>query len=85
MPLAYNITEGKFKEKWDGIRSYRRDFGKDLESFENALMSMFGCIDGNSEKVRKMVENILSPALGRSAKELQSRLLFGSVHDCIQR
>jgi hypothetical protein len=39
---AYNITEDKSKEKWDGIRSYRRDFGKDMESFDNALMSMFG-------------------------------------------
>lgn len=51
-----------------GIRSQRRDFGKDMESFDNALMSMFEYIDGNSEKVRRMAENILSLALSRSAK-----------------
>jgi alkanesulfonate monooxygenase SsuD/methylene tetrahydromethanopterin reductase-like flavin-dependent oxidoreductase (luciferase family) len=85
MASAYNITEDKFKEKWDTIRSYRKDFGKDLESFDNALMSMFGYIDDDSENVHKMAENILSPSLGRSAKELESRLLFGSVHDCIQK
>jgi hypothetical protein len=43
-----------------------------MESFDNALMSMFEYIDGNDEKVRKMAENILSPALGRSAKGLES-------------
>ena len=51
-----------------GIRSQRRDFGKDMESFDNALMSIFEYIDGNSEKVCRMAENILSPAIGRSAK-----------------
>ena len=51
-----------------GIRSQRRDFGKDMKSFDNALMSMFEYIDGNSEKVRRMAENILSLALSRSAK-----------------
>lgn len=43
-----------------------------MESFDNALMSMFGYIDDNSEKVREMAENIMSPALGRSAKDLES-------------
>jgi alkanesulfonate monooxygenase SsuD/methylene tetrahydromethanopterin reductase-like flavin-dependent oxidoreductase (luciferase family) len=85
--FIYPIIES---EKWDAIRSYRKDFGKNLESFDNAVMSMFvmsmfGYIDDNSEKVHKMAEKILSPALGRSAKELESRLLFGSVHSCIQK
>jgi hypothetical protein len=43
-----------------------------MESLDNALMSIFGYIDGNNEKVRKMAENIYSPALGRSAKDLES-------------
>jgi hypothetical protein len=51
-----------------------------MESLDNALMSTFGYIDGNNEKVRKMAENILSPALGRSARDLESTS-FGYVHD----
>jgi hypothetical protein len=31
-------------------------------------MSMFGYIDDNSEKVREMAENILSPVLGRGPR-----------------
>lgn len=85
MASAYNITADRFKEKWDAIRSEIRDLGKDLGSFDNAVMTMFGYIDDNKEKIHKMVENTLSPALGRSAEELESRLLFGSVDNCIQK
>ena len=56
------------QREWDTIRSYRKDFGKDLESFDNALMLMFGYIDDD----HKMAENILSPSLGRFAKNVDS-------------
>jgi alkanesulfonate monooxygenase SsuD/methylene tetrahydromethanopterin reductase-like flavin-dependent oxidoreductase (luciferase family) len=32
-----------------------------------------------------MVKDVLSPALGRPADELESLLLFGSVDDCIRK
>ena len=46
---------------------------------------MFGYIDNNKEKIHKMVKDVLSPALGRPADELESFLLFGSVDDCIKK
>jgi alkanesulfonate monooxygenase SsuD/methylene tetrahydromethanopterin reductase-like flavin-dependent oxidoreductase (luciferase family) len=85
MASAYNITPDKFKEKWSILLSYRKRLGKDIESFENSIMSMFGYIDSNKDKVRGMIKNILSPALGRSTEDLENLLLFGSVEECIQK
>jgi alkanesulfonate monooxygenase SsuD/methylene tetrahydromethanopterin reductase-like flavin-dependent oxidoreductase (luciferase family) len=85
MASAYNITPDKFKGKWSILLSYRKRFGKDSESFENCIMSMFGYIDNDKDKVRRMIKNILSPALGRPAEDLENLLLFGSVEECIQK
>jgi alkanesulfonate monooxygenase SsuD/methylene tetrahydromethanopterin reductase-like flavin-dependent oxidoreductase (luciferase family) len=85
MASAYNITPDKFKEKWNILLSYRKRLGKDIESFENCIMSMFGYIDNDKDKVRRIIKNILSPALGRPAEQLENLLLFGSVDKCIQK
>jgi alkanesulfonate monooxygenase SsuD/methylene tetrahydromethanopterin reductase-like flavin-dependent oxidoreductase (luciferase family) len=85
MASAYNITPHKFKEKWNLHLTYRKRFGKDIESFGNCIMSMFGYIDNDKDKVHRMVKNILSPALGRPAEQLDNLLLFGSVEECLQK
>ena len=85
MASAYNITPDKFREKWNMLLSYRKRLGKDSESFENCLMSMFGYISSDKDKVHRMVKDRLSPALGRPAEQLENLLLFGSVEECIQK
>lgn len=85
MASAYNITPEKFKEKWKTVLSYRRSKGKDAESFQNSVMSMFGYIDNDEEKVHAMVKNILSPVLERSPEDLERLLLFGSADHCINK
>jgi alkanesulfonate monooxygenase SsuD/methylene tetrahydromethanopterin reductase-like flavin-dependent oxidoreductase (luciferase family) len=85
MASAYNITPDKFKEKWNTLLSYRKDLGKDSSQFYNSVVSMFGYIDNNREKINKMISNVLSPALGRPADELKSSLLFGSINECIKK
>ena len=85
MASAYNITPEKFKERWKTVLSYRRFNGRDTESFQNSMMSMFGYIDNDKEKVHRMVKNILSPALGRPPEDLETLLLFGSVDHCINK
>ena len=85
MASAYNITPDKFKEKWKTLLSYRKDMGKDTTRFGNYLVSMFGYIDNNKERINKMVKDVLSPALGRPADELERLLLFGSVDECIKK
>jgi hypothetical protein len=48
-------------------------------------MSMFGYIDDDRNKVHRMAKDILSPALGRSAEELENLLLFGSNDHCLKK
>jgi alkanesulfonate monooxygenase SsuD/methylene tetrahydromethanopterin reductase-like flavin-dependent oxidoreductase (luciferase family) len=85
MASAYNITPKKFREKWTLLMSYVREMNKDVESFENSVMTMFGYIDDNKEKVRKLIKDVLAPSLGRSADELENLLLFGSSDECLRK
>ena len=85
MASAYNITPEKFRERWRLVLSYRSSSGKDIESFQNSMMSMFGYIDNDKEKVHRMVKSILSPALGRPPEDLEKLLLFGSIDHCINK
>jgi alkanesulfonate monooxygenase SsuD/methylene tetrahydromethanopterin reductase-like flavin-dependent oxidoreductase (luciferase family) len=73
MASAYNITPTKFKEKWNFLLAYRKSLGKgeEEEPFDNSVMTMFGYIDDDKDKVRKVVKEKLAPALGRSAEELE--------------
>lgn len=58
---------------------------KDTHSFENSIVSMFGYIDDDRNKVHRMVKDVLSPALGRPTEELENSLLFGSTDHCIEK
>ena len=82
---AYNITPDKFKVKWKTLLSYRKDLGNNTTRFGNSLVSMFGYIDNDKEKVHHVVKDVLSPALGRPADELENLLLFGSIDECIRK
>ena len=87
MASAYNITPTKFKEKWNFLLAYRKSLGKDKEEelFDNSVMSMFGYIDDDKDRVRKVVREILAPALRRPAEELEQMLLFGSLDKCLRK
>jgi alkanesulfonate monooxygenase SsuD/methylene tetrahydromethanopterin reductase-like flavin-dependent oxidoreductase (luciferase family) len=87
MASAYNITPAKFKEKWNFLLAYRKSLGKEEEEepLDNSIMSMFGYIDDDKDKVRNVVKEILSPALRRPAEELEQMLLFGSLDECLQK
>jgi alkanesulfonate monooxygenase SsuD/methylene tetrahydromethanopterin reductase-like flavin-dependent oxidoreductase (luciferase family) len=86
MASAYNITPAKFKEKWNFLLAYRKSLGKEEgKPFDNSVMSMFGYIDDDKDKVRKVVKEILAPALGRSAEDLEQMLLFGSLDECLRK
>src|SRR5215217_1510305 len=77
MASAYNITPAKFKERWNLLFAYRKSLGMEEEPFDNSVMSMFGYISDDKD--------ILSPALGRSAEDLEQMLLFGSLDECLRK
>lgn len=86
MASAYNITPAKFKEKWNFLLAYRKSLGKEEdELFENSVVSMFGYIHDDKDKVHKVVREILAPALRRPAEDLEQMLLFGSIDECLEK
>jgi alkanesulfonate monooxygenase SsuD/methylene tetrahydromethanopterin reductase-like flavin-dependent oxidoreductase (luciferase family) len=87
MASAYNITPAKFKEKWNFLLAYRKSLGKEEEEepFDNSVMTMFGYIDDDKDKVRKVVREILSPVLGEPADDLERVLLFGPLDECLSK
>jgi alkanesulfonate monooxygenase SsuD/methylene tetrahydromethanopterin reductase-like flavin-dependent oxidoreductase (luciferase family) len=86
MASAYNITPAKFKEKWNFLLAYRKSLGKkEEEPFDNSVMTMFGYIHDDKDKVREVVKEMLSPALRRPAEDLEQVLLFGSLDECLRR
>jgi alkanesulfonate monooxygenase SsuD/methylene tetrahydromethanopterin reductase-like flavin-dependent oxidoreductase (luciferase family) len=86
MASAYNITPAKFKEKWNFLLAYRKSLGKEEdELFDNSIVSMFGYIHDDKDKVHKVVSEILAPALRRPAEDLEQMLLFGSIDDCLRK
>jgi alkanesulfonate monooxygenase SsuD/methylene tetrahydromethanopterin reductase-like flavin-dependent oxidoreductase (luciferase family) len=85
MASAYNITPTKFKERWNFLLAYRKSLGKEEEPFDNSVMSMFGYISDDKDEVHKVVKDILSPALRRSAEDLEQMLLFGSLDECLRK
>ena len=87
MASAYNITPAKFKEKWNFLLAYRKSLGKkeEEEPFDNSVMTMFGYIHDDKDKVREVVKEMLSPALRRPAEDLEQTLLFGSLDECLRK
>lgn len=85
MASAYNITPAKFKERWNFLLAYRKSLSKQEEPFDNSVMSMFGYIHDDKDKVRKVVKEILSPSLRRPAEDLERMLLFGSLDECLRK
>ena len=87
MASAYNITPAKFKEKWNFLLAYRKSLGKEEEEepFDNSVMTMFGYIHDDKDKVREVVKEIVSPALRRPAEDLEQTLLFGSLDACLRK
>jgi alkanesulfonate monooxygenase SsuD/methylene tetrahydromethanopterin reductase-like flavin-dependent oxidoreductase (luciferase family) len=84
MASAYNTTPAKFKEKWDFLLDYRKSLGKE-DAFDNSVVSMFGYIDDDKEKVRSVVKEIMAPSLGRHAEDIEQMLLFGTLDECLRK
>ena len=64
---------------------FGRLFGKDAHSFENCIMSMLGYVDDDRNRVHKMAEDVLAPALGRPQEELEILLLFSFIDHCLDK
>ena len=82
---AYNTTPEGFVESWGRLRRQLPTYGRDPETFPNALATMMFHIEDDPSRARRVLEEWVAPALGRPAEELGERLLVTSAEACAER
>jgi alkanesulfonate monooxygenase SsuD/methylene tetrahydromethanopterin reductase-like flavin-dependent oxidoreductase (luciferase family) len=82
---AYNTTPELFKSALAKLNEYLLTMGKDPAKFPNAIASMFMYVTPDGKKAKRMLRDVISPALRRSERELEDRLLIGSPNGCAEK
>lgn len=82
---AYNTTPERFAEGWTSVREMLPLHGKDPGAFANSLATMMIHVEDDRTKARRVLEEWVGPALGRSPEELGDRLLVASAEECAER
>lgn len=82
---AYNTTPDRFAEGWTRVREMLPLHGKDPGAFANSLATMMIHVEDDRTKARRVLEEWVGPALGRSPDELGDRLLVASAEECAER
>ncbi len=82
---AYNTTPEGFAGAWAVLRERLPLHGKDPETFPNALATMWFRLEDDPAAARRVLEEWVSPAVGRDPDELAERLLVGPADRCAER
>jgi alkanesulfonate monooxygenase SsuD/methylene tetrahydromethanopterin reductase-like flavin-dependent oxidoreductase (luciferase family) len=82
---AYNTTPEGFTEAWSKVRERLSLHDKDPETFPNALATMWFLVEDDPKVVRRALEELVAPSLGRDPDELGDRLLLGPPEACAER
>jgi alkanesulfonate monooxygenase SsuD/methylene tetrahydromethanopterin reductase-like flavin-dependent oxidoreductase (luciferase family) len=82
---AYNTSPDRFAEAWARLRERLLLRGRDAETFPNALATMMFRVEDDPASARRVLEEWVSPALGRDPDELGDRLLVTSAEACAER
>ena len=82
---AYNTPPERFAEGWTRVREMLPPHGKDPGVFANSLATMMIHVEDDRTKARRVLEEWVGPALGRSPDELGDRLLVASAEECAER
>ena len=82
---GYNTTPELFAQNWQQLQGFLVTAGKELDSFPNALATMWMYITENEQESERMLNDVLAPALNRPVAELRERLPIGSARDCAEK
>jgi alkanesulfonate monooxygenase SsuD/methylene tetrahydromethanopterin reductase-like flavin-dependent oxidoreductase (luciferase family) len=82
---AYNTTPALFQTGWNRLREQLPKFGKDAESFPNAVATMFCYITEDRHEADYIVKEMLLKAIQRTEGELRQRLLIGPPTECAEK
>ena len=82
---AYNATPQLFSKAWSRLKEKLVVAGKEPDAFPNALATMMLYITDDRAEAKRMVQDVLAPALNRPWLELQERLLVGPAQECREK
>src|SRR5690349_15520921 len=79
------ITSRQINSEKNGIHFY--PIGKRWErKLRTSITLLFQCSGIlTQDKINNMINNVLSPTLGRPANELKGLLVFGSIDECVKK
>ena len=79
---GYNTTPELFAAGGELLREFLVKAGKDPSTFPNAIVTMWFYVTEKEKIAERMRNEVLAPALNRSAAELKARLPIGSAQEC---
>jgi alkanesulfonate monooxygenase SsuD/methylene tetrahydromethanopterin reductase-like flavin-dependent oxidoreductase (luciferase family) len=82
---AYNTTPDEFRVGLEKLRDQLTNIGKDLESFPNALVTMFMYITADRAEAERALTETIGALLNRPVDQLRERLLVGSPQICAEK
>jgi alkanesulfonate monooxygenase SsuD/methylene tetrahydromethanopterin reductase-like flavin-dependent oxidoreductase (luciferase family) len=82
---AYNTSPEGCVGAWARLREQLPLQGKDPETFPNALATMMFRVEDDPVRARRVLEEWVSPTLGRTPEEIGDRLLVGPEEECAER
>ena len=82
---AYNTMPVEFVAALSKLRNELKIFGKDPETFPNALATMFMYITEDNAETERVLAETLTGLLGRPVEQLRERLLVGPPEVCAEK
>jgi alkanesulfonate monooxygenase SsuD/methylene tetrahydromethanopterin reductase-like flavin-dependent oxidoreductase (luciferase family) len=80
---AYNITPEQFRTRWSRAGELLGELGRDPESLDNGLATMWFHID--DRRADDVLADRLVPVVGRPVDQLRERLAFGSAQSVSEK
>ena len=82
---AYNTTPESFKDALSRLGTYLSQRGIRPGSFPNAIATMLLFITEDRSQAKRMLEEVICPAMNRSPDELAPRILVGPAEECAEK
>lgn len=81
---AYNITPEGFADARSRLNGHLAAAGRDAATFPDTIATAWLYVTENADEARRVVEDVLSPLLGREGSRLAGRLPVGSPEHCVE-
>jgi alkanesulfonate monooxygenase SsuD/methylene tetrahydromethanopterin reductase-like flavin-dependent oxidoreductase (luciferase family) len=82
---GYNTTPELFSQAWLDVRSEVGARGRDAETFQNGIATMWCYITEDRDRADAMLADVLAPLLNRPVEQLRAILPIGSAEESAEK